>query len=166
MYSCKFIPFLTYTAIIVTIIVQGHAKIWWKIKMKLYNDSFSFVFVHPICMGSRVTELSRLRNGWKIMKTKFQHIHVGWVSCTLHTFLSGYASIDPFLERPTRWVDCEHIFVLFEQLFIVLGQSGNRVNVRNLFIWAIACNLASCVREHSLLSYYLEINDCIMWGLI
>ena len=63
-------------------------------------------------------------------------------------FLGGHPGVDAFVKGPTRWMDREFLFILFEESKVVLGQSRNLVNVLDRGVRTMTGNLSSSRRKH------------------
>jgi hypothetical protein len=63
--------------------------------------------------------------------------------------LRADSSVDAFLERTSRRIDCKILFILLEHFLVVRSKSLDLVNVRDGSVWSVRGNLASRLWIHA-----------------
>jgi hypothetical protein len=116
-----------------------------------------FVIAYNVTLGPAIM-LQRnvtlfLTLEFSLRSLAFGHCRMSCVSGTTHPVilskLGADSAVDAFIERTSWRVDCEVLLVLLEVLDIVISQPRDFVDVTDLLVGTIGCNLAGGGGKHA-----------------
>jgi hypothetical protein len=79
--------------------------------------------------------------------------------------LGRLALVDALLVHSTRRENYQVAFVLVEYSSVVLSYARNVVDVGNLFVWPVRCDLTGCMRVHAWKLLVVSLIRKIMYRL-
>ena len=94
----------------------------------------------------------KLRSQAGVLKRERTELSISSKPCTrvcCCVSLGRHASVDTFIESSTRRIDRKRVFILSEHVHFMVRQMFNLVDVFDLAIRSVGCELSRCVGEHA-----------------